>query len=640
MIRHTPETTAPKRSAGQAMVEFVLILFLVMILCSGMLFAHRLLLFQFWAQQEARYIAFEQTWVPHWASVDPYSTPISDLSDGAFYHRPSSVERIQGDAEKDVSDDGDVTDLTGFWAKADEPSSPTKTMLASLRGEDMWYRRTGSLSDLDLSLVATAFASSPIDDMFHSSDSISLDPRENVDQPRDVRDQELGEKFTYLLERGGFGEKLCNAMEGFLARRGVSRGSSYFSDEECPAYFEREFGEQLGDNLDFPAIFRDFGYELDWGLEPHEALQVTVERAVAEQFYAMSAFDTAVKAAFLGAIPYITAGRLDVTPLPFAGKTLQMIGDARYLGSSVAVGLVNTQLSALVLGLPTSNADAEKALEDAANLILHHDAADFFGGYAPGVDNGFFLNPLYLPVPPYFGQVAGSLQSGLMKNVLAREGGSLFSAEDLIEPWVDNSNKLAEVDYFAGNGLFPAATKRWSGNRTLTSRFYLVTQPWHIRRRESPFGPFREKGDQYDDWDDVTEEAMLRRRVEGLWLFPSNIVALAEPITDLLPGELGGVMDGFEAIGSIIGDIKSFVLVDNPLFDILDFLSNIPGFGAFVPTIPKWPAVRPDAYPQSAEMTSNSSTALGSDQLMDEQRNFEDYIDEQLDNDPIAAPEF
>ena len=78
-----------QRSSGQAMVELVLMLFLIMGLCIGMLFSIRLLTFQFWAQQEARYIAFEQVW-PSAAVGNPAQDPIEDLNDAGRFAVPLS----------------------------------------------------------------------------------------------------------------------------------------------------------------------------------------------------------------------------------------------------------------------------------------------------------------------------------------------------------------------------------------------------------------------------------------------------------------------------------------------------------------------------------------------------------------------
>lgn len=626
---------------GQAMTEFVILLIVIMTVCAGMLYVSRLLTFQYWAQQEARLIAFEQTWAAHSAYGDPSSDPVENLDDGDKYRRPRAVERIQDDATKEVSDDGDVTDLTGFWAKLfdfkPKPDGDQQTIMVAQRARSIWSRRTSELFDGEFSLVSNAFASSGV----FGGDSGGEDAWIDDDLPPKIRqavenNAKLERGMQRILEMRGFGEKFCGAMSALIERRGFVQVNDEFSSADCADRYNRDFGIHLAHNVDFPQIFRDFGYQLEGGFGEHDALQVTLEREIAGQFY--SFFDTTVNIAMQGAIGFIIAQRLDYDFIPDAQAILQLITDARYMGSSVAVTLIAGELGTLSLLPPFTDADDEKDFEDTLNSVMHHDAADFFGGFVPAVDNGFFLNPLYLPVPPYFGQVAGSLQSGLMLNVLSNEDGGFMSVgEDLTDTLVNQSNKEVIVEYPAQDGLFPAAIRRWGGNKTLRSRFYLVTQPWHITRREGPFGDFRDKGGQFDEYDEETEEAMLRRRVGGLWLLPSDPIALLQPVTDLLPGELGGVVSAFEGVGGFLEEIITFVK-NNPLNDILNLLADIPGIGAIVPTFPEWPAVRPGAYPGSEELTGNDGE--GSDELMGGSRSFQDYVDEQENNDPDPDPEF
>ena len=630
---------------GQAMTEFVILLIVIMTLCAGMLYTSRLLTFQYWAQQEARLIAFEQTWHAHSAYADPYHDPINNLDNGSTYRRPKAVERIQDDATKEVTDDGDIADLTGFWAKLnlfdfksadDKAVSTPQTMLAK-RAQTIWSRKTDEWFDGEFSLVSTAFASQGVfGPGARGGDSVLDDDLPPKIKQVIERNEKLERGMQRILEMRGFGDKLCGMMDSLLDRRGYPQAARQFSASDCGKRYNRDFGMHLAHNVDFRNLFQEYSYELGDGFGEREALEIVLEAEVAGQYY--SFFDTTVKAAMLGAIPYIVAQRLDYDFIEDGDYVVGLITDARYMGSSVAVASIVGDLGALSVMPPFDNADDEKDFEDALNEVLHHDAADFFGGFVPGVDNGFFLNPTYLPVPPYFGQIAGSLQSGLMINVLSNEdGGFLSVGEDLTDTLVNESNKEAIVEYPAQKGLFPAAIKRWGGNKTLRAKFYLVTQPWHITRREGPFGDFRDKGGQFDEYDEETEEAVLRRRVGGLWLLPSDITAMLQPITDLLPGELGGVVSAFEGVGGFLEEIITFVK-NNPLNDILNFLHDLPGIGAIVPTFPEWPSVRPGAYPGSEELTGNDGE--GSDQLMGENRSFNDYVKEQEDNDPDPDPEF
>ena len=217
----------------------------------------------------------------------------------------------------------------------------------------------------------------------------------------------------------------------------------------------------------------------------------------------------------------------------------------------------------------------------------------------------------------------------------------LFEDDDLVDPLIENSNKLIEVSYRAQGGLFNLATQKVRGveEAVLTSRFYLVTQEWHIPRRISANGDYREKGTQTDLIDEDTEEGVLRRRVSGLWFFPADIVSMLEPIS-FIPGlsALQPIFDAIEPVGEILGTLKSFLLVDNPIFNLINTLNEIPVLNLIVPDIPAWPAVRPDAYPGSIEMTGNDPDEP--DKLMGSERNFKDYVDEQREFNPPPDPTF
>ena len=230
-------------------------------------------------------------------------------------------------------------------------------------------------------------------------------------------------------------------------------------------------------------------------------------------------------------------------------------------------------------------------------------------------------------MPPEFGPLAGGLQSGLMKNVLSQD-------TNLFDEQIENSNKEVIVTYEADKGIFPAARRRFDTEGiTLSGRFFLITQPWHIPRRTCPTCDYRELGDERDGIDDDTEEGVLRRRVLGLWLFPKQPTAMLDAVSGIPElNSLDGVFSAFSAVDDAISEIAGFI-ADNPLRDISDALSELPIVGDLIPVIPQFPAVRPQAYPGSEEMTD--------DNLMGNSREFSDYVEEQKEfKDRAANPSF
>ena len=250
--------------------------------------------------------------------------------------------------------------------------------------------------------------------------------------------------------------------------------------------------------------------------------------------------------------------------------------------------------------------------------MLHADMKDPRERPLAGILGDPFSLPLRsFPLPPDFTPLFGGLYEGLMGNVLAKE-------RKLRGPLIEQANKSVQVDYYADNGLFGAARRRFNTEgRVLSSRFYLVTQPWHISRQDN-LGRFRELGTQNDRMSGQTEEAMLRKRTFGLWLFPCGLTDLLAPLTNLIDIDLGSAGETFDAS---LCFVKSLTADNNPL-QVLDYLSFLEGVGIDL-TFPEWPAVRPAAYPGSIEMTG--------DRLTGTERNFVDYLEEQkafIDREP------
>src|SRR6187402_783898 len=97
---------------GQAMVEFVIILIIVMAVCAGMCASIRLLTYQFWARQEARFLAFEQVWSADEFYNDNNQDPVDLLDAGTDIGRPPIV--TNRDHTRDANDDGNVTQLLSW----------------------------------------------------------------------------------------------------------------------------------------------------------------------------------------------------------------------------------------------------------------------------------------------------------------------------------------------------------------------------------------------------------------------------------------------------------------------------------------------------------------------------------------------
>ena len=630
--------TARSCERGQAMVEFVIILIFIMAMCVGMLASMRLLTFQFWAQQEARYIAFEQTWAAHDFYPTPSIDPITKLDNGGFFGRPDIV--TNRDKVKTVNDDQGLSELLSWLAPAattkinddsesigEMDSSPV--MLA--KNESFWNRKAtpwfapGGSVDQALSFVSDAVATQAVTRSIKSSGfSPDETPQNPEDHPKTGNYQDrLAPKLKNFFHHAGVGNGVCEEFRDFAVRHDHPAFMQPFAGADCAEKIENGLANEIAYNLDIRDFFHGYEENIQNGFSPSQGLQLSVHEAVATGFY--SNFDSLVTGSRALAIPTLVTGRIDGFNGVTGADAQRLISDLRYIGSAAAILFIDSAAGQIIASDPSvQNGVTAKSAEDAITQIIHEDADDAL----------YFLSPVFLPVPPTFGAVAGGLQESVMKNLLSQSEDS-----DIRDEQIENANKTVEVTYKAAGGLFSAAERIKSAeNAQLTARFYLVTQEWHQTRRENKTGAYRQKGNQFDPKSDETEEAVLRRRTLGLWLFPSDPAALIEPIS-LLPGLgfLAPIFQAFEPIGSVISFIKGFV-TDNPLFDIAQALSEIPVIGDLVPVPPVWPAVRPDAYPGSIEMKGNEMDKP--DKLMKDDRNFSDYVTEQRDNNPDANPKF
>ena len=587
---------------GQAMAEFVIILFLVMILASGMLYASRLLTFHFWAQQEARYVAFEQTWSAemHYQDTD---APIENLENSSLFRRPLVIDRL--DSDKSIEGDGD---LSGLLAYAEDElideSEPVK-QVASL-----WQTRSSAWLDR-FHFIQEAYAS------LNSSENTS---RQSLVIPSEgplPQSQEIGDAVESLVEkilfRGNFGGKFCTALARLAKGHEQTLIESQMSGKTCAQRQTESFAQHFGKTFNMSDAFVNYADKLEFGFEPGLALENTVREIVANQYF--SWFDSRVRNAFPAAPSTVEDGFTEISLELLSGMVLN---EGEYIGSLIAMGVFSDEILSIA-GSSSGNQNwqVEKQLEDEMNEVLLADASDplSWGAWSELAD-GFSLDLEYLPL-------ASIALKPMMGNLFESLGRNIFDQEEgLHDLLIDESNKVARIDYDAEAGLFSAARRRFrTSNRRLTSRFYLITQPWHITRRESAFGPFRGVGGEEDSTSAITEEGMLRRRGFGLYLVPSRMFELLTPMTDLVPGldNLNGV---FQGVDSVLSEVKEFVLGDvlNSIRDALRVLDSLLGID-FVP--PEFPPVHPLVYPDTEELVGDRSAG--------EARNFQDFVDEQVD---------
>lgn|GEM_PF-6064460 len=625
------------KTSGQALVEFVILLIIISAICLGMLYSSRLLTFDYWAQQEARYIAFEEEWVAKEGGTDAQNQLLNSL----YFHRPAEISQLP--AVKDTEDDGGLVQLLASHRSVPAPAnsgarSVQPTMFAGLqKGAAVWSSRSKNLippnTRLGEYLVSSAYATQQRFP-YRSQQLIQGDPppppRPNSLQPY-VQGNKLELYVNRMLSRGEVGVQICQLQNGLLRKAGIPQAGG--SLQRCAARVDQGLAEELVRSTSIREVYRQIGQSIDDGSGPERALAQALGEATAEGFY--SFFDSEVRQAANNAPGEISSSWVDVgLTVASNSEIIRVLTEMRYLGSNIAVGSVLAGVAAVMSQNTSSwNAANEKEFEDDLREPLFLDALDpiniGIGGYTLGVS--------YLPIPPFIDDMFSMMFEGVMRNVLNEEDG-------LVGTLIDDSNKLIEVSFDARSGLQLPVVRKFgnAANMTVRSRFYLVTQPWHIHRREPGAGSYRGKGGQADGSDMETEEAVLRRRTFGLWLFPAQPGQLLSPILGVLSDEmdLSGALTAFQGFESFIGDIKSFIFNDNPLRLIGEAMEDVPILGDLDVTLPEWPSVRPDAYPRSVEMTGDKLYCPESDPSSCSARNFQDYVTEQRDNNPVPDPEF
>ena len=623
-IAHKAECNRFLGQAGQAMVEFALLLLVIMTLCAGMLYVSRLLTFQFWAQQESRLVAFNLDWVAQSGGIDEYAI----VSDGAKLHQPKVVRKL--DSTHNGANDGSIstllTSLTSDDLSAVQSNvrsvpiseiSDSGVMLASNRSS-LWFSRTKDwLRGIDrkLQVIDSAFAIQGRD----LTGEIATDDLPEFDA---LSSAEKG--FIALLERVNFGNGFCRGMSDFLSGRGFDPKQTVFSGSECDGNYNFAFGRYLARNFDMPNFTREYGLHLQSGVGPGPALQATIEEVVASEFY--SFFDNTVKQQFPQAPDYISDHQSDSKNNVLGNDYDRMVNDARYIGASNTLSDIKDAINKIINANESSHSWQDGlSLENEINNVLYADGdSSGLGGQL-----GSWLSLSYLPVPPTLSPAAGGIFAGPMRNALANE------SSDYIDEQIDQSNKMVRTTYEGDKGLLGVARRRFSANKTLESRFYLVTQPWHIERREGGTGDYRELGGQFDLTDQPTDEGVLRRRIQGLWLLPSDPGAFLQPLLDLMQAagapDLSGVTDVMSVVKEPLQLVKDLIGGDNFINKLFITLKDFAGIDL---SLPLQPAVRPVVYPNTVE--------LKDDKLMGgSPRDFGNYISEQKDwKDVKPDPEF
>lgn len=152
------------------------------------------------------------------------------------------------------------------------------------------------------------------------------------------------------------------------------------------------------------------------------------------------------------------------------------------------------------------------------------------------------------------------------------------------------------------------------------SSLVLLKNTWDTPRYD-PKGRFYKMGDQYSTAGSSSDEGQLRKRALGLWIVPTYPGRLVDPLEEIFPKRLTFTLKAIRtAFGKYLPKMKKFIAGDNPLEKVARALHHAKVIGSPDFTLPEFPAVRPDAYPETEEL---------SDKLSGKQRVFKDYLKEQ-----------
>ena len=629
-----------KSQRGQALSEFVILLTIIMGLCAGMIYVSRLLTLQYWTRQEARMTAFRYTWPARLGGVSPFM----DMNSTRF-GKPKVVRTSW--YSRSVKRDYDLRfDMARNDQRQTMPTADPGIMLAS---NDSFVSKIKNVLTSPISMVDQAWA---LSQRFSAAESWENEER---------KVSRLEKSLHEILAETEFGKRFCAAMVRTLSKHGINGEDTFFSQAECHKDYEQAFALQLTKETRWRKMFADYGRLLERNWTEKEALIKVAEREAKTQFNTL--FDAKVKGQLMRTLPYGGSRARHYTrhrnPAE-AAETLQdselvnsqvvdamvtpMLLEARYRGGLEALNTVMQYTDMISSGSANVNATQEYLREMQRDGVLHEDLDDLSGG------NDFRIRLEYAPIPASFTKAYTKLTDGVMYNVLAKDN-------NLQLEYIEQDNILAHTTYPVYRSFFSYLEGRMATREAarLEASFMLVDHPWHIPRQYGTytnvhvgwglFGghrfrqqriKFRELGGEYDDMEAVTEEGILRRRTYGLWLVPSKPSKLAAGLASITGSEaISTAIDGLaladnfttfgkDALAAVMGNPELGVFKD-----INSAINDLPQLVPFNFTPPVLPAVRPQVYPWSTE--------LSNDRLMGGNRGLSDYENEQrahLNNNP------
>ena len=246
--------------SGQAMVEFCLMLIIILGLCAGMLQLSNLVNFDFWAQQDARYNAFEQVW---------YVDSSADVSDDSYFRRPKSVRRL--DDVQDVDDEGSLSTLLALAKRPIASGTAGGTVLPEQapvllakgnRTNSIWRKKTKDwYRELEekLNFIDTAYASIRGTVVRETGGKILPQPQDPY--PKTVLDtwdeHSVASGIRRALETTEFGEDFCATTATLIRRHGFANAATQFEGSDCAKTYNEEFALHIAENVDFRDLFRD-----------------------------------------------------------------------------------------------------------------------------------------------------------------------------------------------------------------------------------------------------------------------------------------------------------------------------------------------------------------------------------------------
>ena len=619
---------------GQAMSEFVILLTVLMVMAAGMIYISRLLTFQYFAREEARFITFQQTWSAKMGEVVPGTVSMNTADKGApEYVRktvPNRSSLVEGNlqsiiARNNISQNGNTINT----------AMPEDQIFLASAKNSIWDRKTSEwYDDFKNSLISNAYA--------RSREITPSDSWETANR----RESELELGFIAILEEGEFGEKFCQSMVQIISSYGLKAEMTPFAGKYCTKDYNTLFGLHLARNVDFRNLFAHYGKLLEAKKSPEQALQMLGTREIRNQFYSL--FDKKIKNTMKNAMSFLIEGA-ETSDILIAGDFSGLLLKAKYKGGRNAVQAIFNFIDPIHNNSSLRKVDVELQREVIRNRILH---ADVFTDPLWG-KKSFNISNEFSPIPADFTKAQAALFDGVMKNVLTKEPG-------LVNLWINNTNIETNISYPPQQGIFPFLVGRFAmAKKPLSAKYFLFDQPWFISRQipQRVYGRpyrfcrgflgsflcrfyrstsytygYRALGSEDDLMTSESEEGLLRRRTYGLWLVPSDAQAMFSPLTKLAGSGAANAFDAGSAVlnapGFVKDQLSTFLNGEGlpMLSSLVDAVNSIPEIFGFDFTPPVLPAVRPQAYPNSKEIEGDNLMGSGTNRTMS------DYRSEQISN--------